>query len=217
MIQQNYFFHTFGELSKIVSTIANSDNYAKAKGVLLQLYNPKLDVDDNKLVEIITSTCEKACLTGFTCANIGKSEFELKNNPIELNVSYFFKTAIYEYDSDMNNHTGFVAGRIMMEQLDILGKAKCMMINYTSKSEIIHAFANEFSHYNLPIFGGQAGRSIRALNTALVYGRKCYTNGIVAIVFIGDDLKLYMDNSLGFKEIGVEMQVTKTRDDNCIT
>ncbi len=217
MIQQNYFFHTFGELSKIVSTIVNSENYASAKGVLVQLYNPKLDVDNDKLVDFITSSCEKACLTGFTCANIGRSEFDLKDNPIELNVSYFFKTSIYEFDFDMNDHTGFIAGRIMLEQLDILGKAKCMMINYTSKSEIIHAFTNEFSHYNLPMFGGQAGRSIRELNRALVYGRKCYANGIVAIVFIGDDLKLYMDNSLGFKEIGVEMKVTKTRNDNCIT
>lgn len=216
MVQQNYFFHTFGELSKIVSTIANSDNYEKATGVLLQLYNPKLDLDNDKLVEMITTTCGKACLTGFTCANLSKSEFDLKDNPVELNVSYFFKTSIYEYDFDMDDHTGFVAGRIMMEQLEILGKAKCMLVNYTSKSEIIHAFTNEFRHHNLPMFGGQAGRNIRELNTPLVYGRKCYTNGIVAIVFIGDELKVYMDNSLGFKEIGVEMQVTKTRNDNCI-
>lgn len=216
MVQQNYFFHTFGELSKIVSTIANSDNYEKATGVLLQLYNPKLDLDNDKMVEMITTTCSKACFTGFTCANLSKSEFDLKDNPVELNVSYFFKTSIYEYDFDMDDHTGFVAGRIMMEQLEILGKAKCMLVNYTSKSEIIHAFTNEFRHHNLPMFGGQAGRNIRELNTSLVYGRKCYTNGIVAIVFIGDELKVYMDNSLGFKEIGVEMQVTKTRNDNCI-
>lgn len=64
-----------------------------------------------------------------------------------------------------------------------------MLVNYTSKSEIIHAFTNEFRHHNLPMFGGQAGRNIRELNTSLVYGRKCYTNGIVAIVFIGDELK----------------------------
>ncbi len=217
MIQQNYFFHTFGELSKILSTIVNSDNYNNATGILIQLYNPKLDIDDDKLVEIITATCGKACMTGFTCANISKEEFDLKDNPVELNVSYFFKTKIYEFNFDMNDHTGFTAGRIMQEQLDILGRARCMQINYSSSSETIHTFTNEFTHHNIPIFGGKAGRSIRALNRALVYGRKCYENGIVAIVFIGDELKLYMDNCLGFKEIGVEMQVTKTRNDNCIT
>ncbi len=216
MKQENYFFHTYGELSKIISTIVNSDNYKDAEGVLLQLYNPKLDLKDDMLVDIISTSCSKACLTGFSCANIGKSEFDVKDNPVELNVSYFFKTKIYELDFDMNDHTGFMAGRIMLQQLEILGSVKCLQINYSSNSEIIHAFTNEFSHYNLPIFGGKAGRSIRARNTPLVYGRKCYENAIVVIVFVGEDLKLYMDNSLGFKEIGVEMQVTKTRNDNCI-
>ncbi|MBQ9588797.1 MAG: GGDEF domain-containing protein [Butyrivibrio sp.] len=217
MVQQNYFFHTFGELTKIVSTIVNSDNYKNAEGILLQLYNPKLEMDDKKLVEYITQYCSKACLTGFTCANIGKREFDIKDNPIELNVSYFFKTKVIELDFDMLDHTGFEAGRVMQKQLDILGKVKCIQLCYSVNSEIMHTFTNEFSHYNLPIFGGKAGRSIRALNTAYVYGRKCYDNGIVAIVFIGDSLKLYMDNSLGFKEIGVEMTVTKTENDNHIT
>ncbi len=217
MIQQNHFFHTFAELSGILSSIVNSDHYKNAKGVLLQLYNPKLDVSDEKLVELITSTCSKACLTGFTCANIGKSDFDVKDNPIELNVSYFFRTQVVELDFDMDDHTGFAAGRVMQEQLDILGPAKCLQINYSSNSETIHTFMNEFRHCCMPVFGGKAGRSIRALNTPYVYGQKCYRNGIVVIVFIGDQLRLYMDNSLGFKEIGVEMQVTETKNDNCIT
>ncbi len=217
MIQQNFFFHTFGELSKITSTIAGSEAYKNAAGVLFQLYNPKLSGQDDKLVDLITTACPRASLTGFTMANIAKSEFDVKDNPIELNATFFEKTSVIEFDFDLRDHTGFEAGRIMQDQLGMLEDVKCLQISYSCNSEIIHTFMKEFAHLNLPIFGGKAGRSIRERNEALAYGRKCYSNGIIVTVYMGKSLKLYMDNSLGFKEIGCEMEVTRTENDNCIT
>lgn len=217
MLQKKYVFHTFGELEIIVAEITSSNAYKNATGILLQLYNPKIDVDDERIIAYIHTTCEKACLAGLTSSNIADQEFDIKDNPIELNVTYFQTTRLMALDFDMNQETGFVAGRIVNNTLENIYDTRCMLICYSCSSAVINTFINEFRHHKLTLFGAKAGCSIRALNPALVYGKSARTNGITAIIFAGKDLRLYMDNCLGFKEIGLEMLVTKTEGDNIIT
>ncbi|WP_026767255.1 diguanylate cyclase [Selenomonas ruminantium] len=217
MLQKKYVFHTFDELESIAAEITSSNAYRNASGILLQLYNPKIDTADEEIIAYLHAACEKACLVGLTCANIADQEFDIKDEPIELNVTYFQTTRLLAFDFDMNHETGFVAGRILNNELEDIYDARCMLVCYSCGSAVINAFTNEFSHHKLPLFGAKAGRSIRALNTALVYGRSTHANGIVAIVFAGEDLHLYMDNCLGFKEIGLKMRITKTEGDHIIT
>lgn len=217
MLQKNYVFHTFDELKGIAAEITASNNYRNASGVLLQLYNPKIDAADKEIVAYLHTACEKACLVGITCANVADQEFDIKDEPMELNVTYFQTTSLLAFDFDMNHETGFVAGRILNNALGNIHEAKCMLVCYSCSSAVINSFTNEFSHHKLPIFGAKAGRSLRDLNTTLVYGRSTHDNGIVAIVFAGKNLHLYMDNCLGFKEIGLEMRVTQTKGDHIIT
>ncbi len=216
MMQKKYTFHTLDELKEIVSQITESENYKNASGVLLQMYNPKIDADDDAMVDYINNNCSNACLIGLTCANIADEEYDIKDCPIELNATLFKDTKLIELDFDLQYATGFVAGRMVNEQLEYFPNAKCMQICYSCSSATIHSFTNEFSHHQIPIFGAKAGRSIRALNAFKVYGKRASKNGIVAIIFASDNLHLYMDNCLGFKEIGIEMLVTKTDGDNVI-
>ncbi len=217
MIQRKYFFHEFGELETIVTQIKDSPEYTSSRGVLIQLNNPKTDADDDLYVEYIRENLDRACLTGITCANIADDKYDISHRPIELNVTYFEKTTLLELSFDMNESTGFDAGRTIDSGLFVVPQARCIMLNYSCNSNIIHTFTDEFSHHELPVFGAKAGRSIRALNTAKVYGDKAYPNGIVAIIFISDSLRLFMDNCLGFKEIGKKMRITGTEDDNIVT
>ena len=217
MLQKKYVFHTFDELESIAAEITSSNAYRNASGVLLQLYNPKIDTADEEIIAYLHATCEKACLVGLTCANIADQEFDIKDEPIELNVTYFQTTRLLAFDFDMNQETGFVAGRVLNNALEDIYDARCMLVCYSCSHAAINAFTHEFSHHKLPLFGAKAGRSVRALNTALVYGRSPHADGIVAIVFAGENLHLYMDNCLGFKEIGLEMRVTQTKSDHIIT
>ena len=217
MLQKKYVFQTFAGLEEIIAEILTSEVYDKASGVLLQLYNPKVNMDDTRIVGYIHAHCAKACLVGITCANIAEVEFDIQDNPVELNVTYFQTTRLFAFDFDMAQQTGFVAGRILNNKLEDIYDARCMLVCYSCSSSDINAFITEFSHHKLPVFGAKAGRSIRALNIAKVYGKTANANGITAIIFAGDDLRLYMDNCLGFKEIGVEMLVTKIDNDNIIT
>ena len=83
MLQKKYVFHTFDELESIAAEITSSNAYRNASGVLLQLYNPKIDTADEEIIAYLHATCEKACLVGLTCANIADQEFDIKDEPIE--------------------------------------------------------------------------------------------------------------------------------------
>lgn len=216
MIQKKYEFKTIEEMDSILSTIIKDDNYQNAKDVLIQLYNPRLDLEDEALVEHLKSQCGKATIAGITNANIADIEFDISECPVELNVTYLFKTSLSVMEFDMDQMTGFSSGRMASEALLSRPDARCMLLCYSCGSAVIHSFLNEFRHCHLPVFGIKAGRSIRKLNPAYVYGQKAYQNGIVAVIFYGKDLRIHMDNCLGFKEIGVEMLVTQTEGDNVI-
>lgn len=216
MIQKKYKFHTLDDLKPIVTAISECPEYKNASGVLLQLYNPKIDADDDSIVEYINSNLNNACLIGLTCANIADEEYDIKDDPIELNATFFKTTKLIEMDFDMQYATGFVAGRIINEQLDNFPNARCMQVCYSCSSATIFSFTEEFRHHNLPMFGAKSGRSIRALNTSKVYGKRASADGIVAIIFEGPDLHLYLDNCLGFKEIGAEMKITQLVSDNVV-
>ena len=91
MVQKKYLFDSFDELKQTVEEICGSQYYKEASGVLLQMYNPKIDADDTGIVEYLNEKCSKACLIGLTCADIADIEYDISDNPIELNVSYFIR------------------------------------------------------------------------------------------------------------------------------
>ncbi|MCR5176308.1 MAG: GGDEF domain-containing protein [Anaerovibrio sp.] len=217
MMQKKYTFHDFSELERIITELTTSDAYKNASGVLLQLYNPKLDTNDQQIVKYIQEKCSKACLVGITSANIADVEYDIKDNPLELNVTIFKATRLFAFDFDLRRETGFVAGRIVQEKLQDIPNARCMLICYSCGSVALQTFIQEFSHHRLPIFGAKAGRSTRAQNIPQVYGRTVRDDGITAIIFAGDNLRLYMDNCLGFQEIGLNMRVTETKSDTVIS
>ncbi len=217
MIQREYLFHTFEDLTRIVKEINASDEYKNAAGVLLQLNNPKVDSDDERIVDYINMGLEKARLIGMTAANVSDEEYDNKNNQVELNVTYFFDTALFRFEFDMERTSGFEAGLIVSEKLSCMPDAKCIQICHSCGSAIMHPFVREFRHHGLPIFGARAGRNVRAGSTTKVYGSTVHEKGVVGVIFVGKSLHYYMDNCFGFKEVGVEMTVTGTEGDNIIT
>ena len=50
MLQKKYVFQALAELAAIIAEITSSEAYKQASGVLLQLYNPKVSMDDEKIV-----------------------------------------------------------------------------------------------------------------------------------------------------------------------
>ena len=217
MIQKTYRFFTLDELQSVIEVIHSEAAYTTASGILMQLYNARLDIDEELLVESIFQAFPSACISGITSANIAGDKFDLTDNPIVLSVTFFENTTLIQYDFNMDDFTAFVAGRIMNELMDEMEDIKCLQIFYSTKSISIQTFMKEFSHRKIPVFGVKAGRSITRKNIAHVYGNQVYQNGFVVIVFLSKNLKIYMDNNFGWQPIGTEMMVTETLGDNIIT
>ncbi|MCR4956871.1 MAG: diguanylate cyclase [Lachnospiraceae bacterium] len=209
MVQKTYLFSTIEQLHPILNTITSSTEYQEASGILIQVFNPRVDLDESKLISDINEKCNKACITGMTASNIAEASYDISEKPVQLSISYFFKTKLLYLEYDLKETTTFVAGRKVNEILEHTENACAMQIIYTSNSSNILSFTGEFSHHGIPVFGAKAGRSIRALNTAHVYGSHCYENALIAVIFCSQDLSVYLDHNLGWQEIGVEMVATK--------
>jgi diguanylate cyclase (GGDEF)-like protein len=216
MKQNTFHFYNFNELERIIAEINGSQVYHDATGVLIQLFNPRLDIDEDAMVEMVVHRLPKACVTGATAANLAGGSFDISQFPVELSVTCFSKTTLHQYDFDMDAYTAFVAGRMMNEDLSLMENPKLMQIFYTSTSTSINSFLLEFNHFPIAKFGLKAGRSIQKLNPAHVYGKQVYSNGFVVIVFDSKDLHYYLDNNLGWQPIGMEMVVTETESNHII-
>ena len=134
MKQKTYRFSDCHGVLEILQEINSSEDYQNASGILMQLYNPRVDIDEEALVQCINDNCPKAVLTGMTCASIAEEEYDLKDKPVQLSVSYFYKTKLYCYEYDLNSISMFLAGRLMNEKLDELEDVKCMQTFYVSRS-----------------------------------------------------------------------------------
>ena len=217
MIQKTYRFYNHTELQSVIDAIRSEPSYETASGILLQLYNPRLDVEEELLIEALSDAFPSACLTGITAANIAKKKFDISDSPLLLSVTFFQNTRLIQFDFSMDTITAFVAGRIMNEFMEKMENLKCLQIFYASNNDSINTFINEFRHHPIPIFGVKAGRNISRQNVAHVYGKKIYRNGFVIIAFESETLSLYMDNNLGWQPIGIEMVISKTNGENIIS
>ena len=217
MIQKTYHFHDFDELNDVISDIKSETAFQSASGVLMQLYNPRLDLDESLIIKTLNDAFPDACISGVSVANLGGEKFDISFFPLELSVTFFTKTKLIQYDYNMETTTSFVAGRVMNEILEASENVKCLHVFYASNIISVNVFRNEFRHHKLPMFGIKAGRNINRENIAHVYGRDVYANGIVVVLFISTSLKLYMENNLGWQPIGREMTITKTEGDNVVS
>ena len=217
MIQKTYHFYNLTELDEVIKEIHGDENYKLSKDLLIHLYNPRLDIDEELLVEKVKSAFPNACITGVSAAIIKTDNFDTSKFDIELSVTFFEKTTLIKYEFDLNEQTAFVSGRLMENIISNHENIKCLQIFYTSNSTSIGIFMREFKHHKIPIFGIKAGSDFIDNGVAKVYGDKLLKNGIQVVMFISEDLKLYMDNNLGWQPIGVEMAITKIGEDNCIS
>ncbi|MCR5717184.1 MAG: GGDEF domain-containing protein [Lachnospiraceae bacterium] len=217
MVQKTYHFIDIRELEQVISKLQADPLLTSSTGVLMQLYNPRLDVAEAEVVSILNTAFPDAVISGITAANIAGETYDISTHPVELSVTFFAHTRLIRFDFDLNTLTAFVAGRMMNEALEKFPDAQCLQIFHNVKSSAAGIFMREHRHHKIPKFGAKAGRNISRQNIAHVYGKSVYDNSIVVVLFAGKSLRLYMDNNLGWTPIGVEMTITETADDHIIT
>ena len=209
MIQRTYHFTCFAELEGIAKKIHEDKNYQEASGVLVQIYNPRPDIEEALLVRTLNQYFPHACISGMTSIDIAEKDEVISELPLEISFIFFQNTKLTQFEFDLSDSTSFESGRSLNEKLESFSNLKCLLICYAAKSSSINTFIHEFHHCNIPIFGAKAGYNISKKNLAHVYGSKVYSQGIVVVAFSGESLSVYMDCNLGWQPIGIDMVVTK--------
>ena len=121
MLQKTYRFYNHTELQSVIDAIRSEPSYETASGILLQLYNPRLDAEEELLIEALSDAFPSACLTGITAANTAEKNFDISDSPLLLSVTFFQTTRLIQFDFSMDTITAFVAGRIMNEFMEKMG------------------------------------------------------------------------------------------------
>lgn len=214
MIQKTYHFCSFSELEQIYHKVYEDNIYQDASGILIQVYNPYADIDEELLLKKLNQYFPKACISGLTSTHIADKKADISNLSLEISFTFFQNTSLSQFEFDLRESTPFVAGRIMDEKLESFSDLKCLLILYATKSNSINTFINEFHHYDIPIFGAKAGYNVSHGNISHVYGSKVYAQGIVVVAFSSRSLSVYMDCNLGWQPIGIDMMITKVKGDS---
>lgn len=214
MIQKTYHFSSYAELDRIAQTVCGQKTYQQASAVLIQVYTPCAILDEDLLVARINQFFPKACIAGITDVHVSEDDIDSSHLLLDISFTFFEQTTLTQFEFDLHDSTSFQSGRLMDEKLRTVPQLRCLLIFYATRSNSINTFINEFHHHHIPIFGAKAGQNISQGNTPHVYGRRVYTQGIVAIAFAGSSLSVYMDSNLGWQPIGVDMMVTKVRGDS---
>ncbi|MCR5665375.1 MAG: GGDEF domain-containing protein [Eubacterium sp.] len=216
MIQKTYHFQDVTGLEAIIKEVLEDENYQSASSVLIQLYNSRLDMDEERMVKRVNEAIPKACVTGITAAVMTTELIDANHFSVELSVTFLKNAKLTRYEFDLDEQSAFSAGRMMSEYLEDMEQVKCLQIFYSANSTGLNMFLREFSHHKLPKFGIKAGYNLAQHNRPNAYGSKVYQNAIVVVAFTCKCLRLYMDNNLGWQPIGIEMAITGMDGDNVI-
>lgn len=101
MVQKTYSFYNINELKDTLQTICKDQDYNSSSGILMQVYNPRLDIDEGLMIETIKEACPKACITGITAANIAGEDVIIESR-------YTPKCYEEDVDTDANKEIPFV-------------------------------------------------------------------------------------------------------------
>ena len=118
MIQKTYHFNRLEEIPSIIQEVKSCEAYKNASSTLMQLYNPRVDIDEEKMVAALNNVLPKAFLCGISAANIAGGDCDLSEFPVELSFTFFKDTTLVQFDFDMDSISSFQAGRQMNEALE---------------------------------------------------------------------------------------------------
>ena len=241
MIQKNYrldaeqgkpCFTLLPPLEKLLENIQKSDAYRKASSVYVKLLLGKVSTDTaKKMVRTVSRLLPNAVIAGTSLTLFGEHAEEVF---LTVNCCFFEHSTVTLLEHDGCPEHYKTAGRHFGQRIARMKHVKGVEIFCAGLNIDVSRFVTGVTEKNedVPFFGALAGiffdrhshlgdsyQSIFNLETYVSYyiiGGKLYENGIVMIVFSGEDLHIKADYLLGWKPLGKELTVTRSVSKTCI-
>lgn len=184
------------------------------KSLLVQIYSARNDSEWYLSIGIeIRKRYPDAVIVG--ASSVGEIiDAKSTTNSTSLILSFFESSSIdlFSYQCDLQNEEGL--GRQIIENIEESNiEIKGVLLLSTPISNDSGTIFNNITKHtlNYPVFGGGAGDYANQRNTLIYDGSKCIANGILAVLFSGNDLHIELLSSLGWIPLSKEMTFTDVR------
>lgn len=212
MKQLNYIYDS---KENFLNYLLSHDIDLTSENILIQMFTSVLD--KNEVETVATHVCEtlpNAQLIGTSTAGeivAGK----MIEGSIVLSISVFEKTSVHAVYADAEE--SYTLGLQMASEV-LQDETKCVItfvnaLKYDGE-EYLEGF-NSLHVEDVVIAGGMAGDTQQFAKTFVIFKNKIYYDGAVGVSLSSKELEVYQDYNLGWKAVGPEFTITKSKD-NCV-
>lgn len=195
-----------------LSEIKNdSKNYLS---VFIQIFSSERDP---KWMMDIESTLRQAIPQGVFvgATSMGEiAEGRLFINTTVISFAFFEKTMVQGILISVQNETEVVMGKQLAQKIENNGHDVAgVMLLATPYTMDVSEFLKGFSagrRGNYPVFGGGAGDYEAVQEPLIILNDEHTSKGVVAVIFIGDDIHIDIHTYLGWQPLSKEMMITET-------
>ena len=185
-----------------------------------------------EVLEAIVEIMPQAVVTGMTETIFVNEDME---SMLRMNFTFFSHGSVKLMEYLGPSECYEEAGKTIAEKISRMPQVKAVGIYSAGPSTDFHKFVSCVSGANeeIPFFGATAGtfefsaddrnrfRNLFFLDKysdaeQYVVGTKVYYQGILLVLFSGEDLHVKVDYIFGWKPLGKEMTITETCGQNCI-
>ena len=239
MIQRTYKIHNINELIDWINQTKSGDDYNSARSVLIKGLTVRfLDENIIEFKRAIDAALPKAKIVGMSLTSFGR---DLEKKHANVNETYiiisclFFNDATVEVLECGDDQLEYGDPSIVLkDKLLRLQNIKAVEVLCAGKMRYMTNFIETLTEglEDIPFFGAEAGNVkiegstchyhslMKLMNgtnvTQYILGRGFYTDGVILIVYCGENLHVCVEQILGWKPLGKEMTFTRTLGSTCV-
>ena len=182
------------------------------QSLLIQIFSANTDFNWYLSIgNTIRSAFPSAVIVGAT--SVGEiNEGRIFTNSTTLLFSFFECSALHLLSYECKTGNEDRIGKLMTKEVESLNlKIKGMLLLSTPISNDSGKIFNNITKNRLsyPVFGGGAGDYANQRNNLIYDGIQCFREGILSVIFSGDNLHIEIFTCLGWRPLSKEMTITE--------
>ena len=179
---------------------------------LVQIFSAKNDSEWYQAFgEAIRTVFPSAVIVG--ASSVGEiSDGKMFTDSTVIIFSFFENSSIKKFSYECKPGSEETIGKALVKDVESLNlKVKGMLLLSTPISNDSGKIFNNITagDPNYPIFGGGAGDYANKRNTLVYDGIRCYKQGVISVVFSGNNLCIELFTYLGWHPLSKEMTITE--------
>ena len=222
MKQNNFIVKNIKDLEMFLDSKEIQENIKKSKSILVQIFITISDKEKINFIKILNKTIEekipKAIIVGMTTSSQIADGKTIVNSNV-VSITFFESTNINAIALKCSNGDEEVVGECLGKKImDSYSNISAVLIFATvtrfKPDEFIEIMSKNIDE-NIQLFGGATAICLDNQQDRVFKGQEILKEGVVAVVFSGEDLEIEKYAYIGWQPLSKEMTVTKV-ENSCL-